>query len=547
MILTAVLALGLLQTPAPQPEAPSARIIGRVVAADTGKPIRWATVRTVSARGRQLVTATDPQGRFEFTALPAGTYRLDAAAERYLRMYLGGQPYTGLSAVIPRGVTVKDDESFQKADFALPRGSAIEGRLLDEFGDPAPGLVVHVSQLLYAGGRRRLMPVGNANLAQPTDDRGHFRIHGLSPGTYYVSAVSGAFAAQAETGGFAPTYYPGTADVTTAQPVRLALGQQLELTFPLVPARMARLSGRVVDAAGEPVSRATLTISTSDRLGISDFNITRGVTEPDGTFVFRNVPPGSFTLQAFGAQVSTAGNLGASEFGWLPLVVDGSDQQGLTIRVAPGPSLKGRVTVDDLSQPFDAKAAGVRVTALPVQFDSAPVGGGPPPYTLDEDGTFEVKNMSGRRVIRVSVQSPDWMLSRITRQSRDITDEPVDFGKGEIGDIEVVLTNRVTSITGTVADAEANPLSEYGVVVFATDPAKWTDRSRFVALGRPSQDASFMIRGLPPDEYFAVALPATQGSEWQDPDVLTMLQEGATRFFLGEGEQKALTLRILQP
>jgi len=547
MILTAVLALGLLQPPATQPEAPSARISGRVVAADTGKPIRWATVRTVSAQGRQHVTATDPQGRFEFTALPAGTYRLDAAAERYLRMYLGGQPYTGLSAVIPRGVTVKDDESFQKADFALPRGSAIEGRLLDEFGDPAPGLVVHVSQLLYAGGRRRLMPVGNANLAQPTDDRGHFRIHGLSPGTYYVSALSGAFAAQAETGGFAPTYYPGTADVTTAQPVRLALGQQLELTFPLVPARMARLSGRVVDAAGEPVSRATLTISTSDRLGISDFNITRGVTEPDGTFVFRNVPPGSFTLQAFGAQVSTAGNLGASEFGWLPLVVDGSDQQGLTIRVAPGPSLKGRVTVDDLSQPFDAKAAGVRVTALPVQFDSAPVGGGPPPYTLDEDGTFEVKNMSGRRVIRVSVQSPDWMLSRITRQSRDITDEPVDFGKGEIGDIEVVLTNRVTSITGTVADAEANPLSEYGVVVFATDPAKWTDRSRFVALGRPSQDASFMIRGLPPDEYFAVALPATQGSEWQDPDVLTMLQEGATRFFLGEGEQKALTLRILQP
>ena len=59
----------------------------------------------------------------------------------------------------------------------------------------------------------------------------------------------------------------------------------------------------------------------------------------------------------------------------------------------------------------------------------------------------------------------------------------------------------------------------YVVVIFATDPAKWTDRSRFVALGRSSQDGSFMIRGLPPDEYFAVAPPATQGSEWQDPDV----------------------------
>jgi hypothetical protein len=461
-------------------------------------------------------------------------------------MYLGGQPYSGLSAVIPRGVTLGEGEHFDRADFALPRGGAIEVRLLDEFGDPAPGLQVQLSQVEYAGGRRRLMPRGNAGTPARTDDRGFIRLHGLPPGAYYVSGLSGAFAEQAETGGFAPTYYPGTPDLSAATPVRLALGQELTIAFQLTPARMARISGRVVDATGAP-TRASVFLSSADSAGLSEFFVTRGESDPDGSFVFRNVPPGRFTLQAYGAQVvAGAGNLGASQFGWRPLVVDGEDQQGLTIRVAAGPSLTGRVGTDDVQgTPLDPR--DVRVTALPVQFDSAPVGGGPPPFSIEEDGRFEVKNLSGHRVIRVSVRSPAWMLKRITRMGRDITDEPVDFTKGDVDGVEVILTSRVTSVSGRVTDEKANPVSDYAVLVFAADRSKWTDRSRFIALGRPTQDGSFRIAGLPPDDYFAIALPAVQGSQWQDPDFLRTLEEVATRFLLGDGEAKTLTLRVVQP
>lgn len=339
MMLTMFFALTLVavegQVVAEQSAKPSAQISGRVVAADTGRPIRWATVRMVSERGRQFAATTDPQGRFTFNALPAGTYSLDAAAERYLRMYLGGQPYTGVSAVIPRRLMLKDGERFDKADFSLPRGGAIEGRLLDEFGEPAPGLVVQLSQLMYAGGRRRLMPTGPR--PEPTDDRGHFRLHGLSPGTYYVSALSGVFAEQAETGGFAPTYYPGTSDISGAQPIKLGLGQEImNLSFALTPARMARISGRVIDERGNPV-RGTLSLHVADSTGLTDFFMARGISNPDGSFVFRNVPPGNFTLQGFGSPPPGGPqNLGAAPFGWLPLVVDGNDQATLLLRVAFG-------------------------------------------------------------------------------------------------------------------------------------------------------------------------------------------------------------------
>lgn len=526
-------------------KTPSARITGRVIAADTGKPIRHALVWMVSQQGRQSATRTDAQGRYEFSALAAGTYRLDARADRYLRMYLGGQAYSGLSAVVPRGVTLRDGEQFDKADFSLPRGGAIEVRLLDEFGDPAPGLQVQLSQVQYAGGRRRLMPQGGPGTATRTDDRGFVRVHGLAPGTYYVSALSGAFAEQAETGGFAPTYYPGTSDLAAATPVRLEIGQELPLSFQLTPARMARLAGRVVDAAGAP-THASVMLSSADSAGLSEFFVTRGESEPDGSFVFRNVPPGKFTLQAYGAQVvAGAGNLGASQFGWLPLIVDGTDQPDLTVRVAAGPSLKGRVASDD-STGAPLNPRDVSITALPVQFDSAPVGGGPPPFAMQDDGTFEVKNLSGHRLIRVSVRNPAWMLKRITRMGREVTDEVLDFTKGDVDGVEVFLTDRVTAVSGRVTDDKGNPVSDYAVLIFAADRSKWTDRSRFIALGRPTQDGSFRVAGLPSDDYLAIALSAVQGSQWQDPDYLKSLEEAATRLLLGDGESKTLTLRLVR-
>ena len=69
------------------PKPPSGRIAGRVIAMDTGKPIRHALVWMVSPQGRQSAVRTDAEGRFEFPGLAAGTYRLDARADRYLRMY----------------------------------------------------------------------------------------------------------------------------------------------------------------------------------------------------------------------------------------------------------------------------------------------------------------------------------------------------------------------------------------------------------------------------------------------------------------------------
>ncbi|OFW08681.1 MAG: hypothetical protein A3H96_08415 [Acidobacteria bacterium RIFCSPLOWO2_02_FULL_67_36] len=545
VVLTCLVAFGApaaAQEP-PSVQPPTGRISGRVVAADTGKPIRWAVVRMVTPQGRQMPAATDAQGRFQYGALAAGRYTLDVRADRYLPMQFGGQPYDGRPGAKP--IDLGNGEQFDKADFAMPRASAVEGHVVDEFGDPAPNIFVQLSRLEYAAGRRRLMPIGGPNSQrQPTDDRGHFRVYGLQPADYYISALSGAFTEQNEVGGFAPTYYPGTPDVASAQRIRVGVAKDATgLTIQLVPAKTATLSGRMLDASRTPFGRGTITLSPSDRLGISDFMIARAITAADGSFTFRNVPPGSYTLQGFGRQVSSAGNLGASEFGWLLVSVDGVNQADLVLSVAKGPSLKGRIVLEETDGP-PLKPTEVNIGAVPVDFDSAPLGGGPPPSVMRDDWTFEVSNLSGHRVLRVATRSPAWSLKRVTLRGSDVTDTAIDFTKEDVEDVEIVLTSRAPSVSGAVTDESGKPSTEYSVVIFASDKEKWTDRSRFLVFARPSQDGRFKVPALPPEEYLAVALPFVQGLEWQDPDYLERLRPLATHFFLAEGEAKTLTLKM---
>src|SRR5262249_12509878 len=151
----------------------------------------------------------DARGRFEYTSLPAQRYTLQVQAQRYVTLEYG-QKRPGESGI---QIDLRDGGDF-RADMTLMRGSAIEGTVYDEFGDPAPGLSMWLGQRRYVMGRHRLAGGlgGGSLMAAPSDDRGRYRIAGVTPGDYYVWALSGVYTDANEVGGFAPTYYPGTAD-----------------------------------------------------------------------------------------------------------------------------------------------------------------------------------------------------------------------------------------------------------------------------------------------------------------------------------------------
>jgi 5-hydroxyisourate hydrolase-like protein (transthyretin family) len=521
------------------------RIAGIVTDATSGKPIRAAQVSLLAVSGAghrtERLTRTDARGRFEYLALVAARYSLRAQALRFIPLEYG-QTRPGASGT---EIEVRDGSEI-RADMKLARTSALEGTILDEFGDPAPDVVVQLAQRQFAAGRQRLMPVPG----QPpvTDDRGHYRVPGLSPGDYYLTALTGVYTHANDAGGFAPTYYPGTVDSGSAVPVSVPFGADAPtVTFALAPAKTFSVTGTMVGADGRPAGgRGTVWLVTPDRLKRPDFNIARGSTQEDGTFVLRNVPQGQYTLQGFApppppGPSGRGTNLGALPFGWLPVAVADTDVDGLVLRTSEGTTVRGRIITEESSGP-PLTANQVLVMTIPVEFDAAPVGGGPSPFEIRDDLTFELTHQSGLRRLFVMPRGP-WTLKKILLNGQDVTDTPIDLHEKNVDGVEVVLTSKLSRVSGVVTE-DKGPAADYAVVIFSSDPNKWIDRSRFVVFARPMPQGRFSTGPLPADDYLAVALPSASPQEIYDPEFLQSLRTLATSFTLNEGETKSLELKL---
>ena len=241
--------------PGQQAPVGTAVLRGVVVAADTGAPIRRAQVRA-SAPGAQetRTTLTDEQGRFELRELAGGRYTITATKGGFITLQYGQRRPSepGTPVDLAAGQTI------EKLVVGLPRGSVITGRIVDEFGEPLTGAQVRVLRYGYAAGARRLLPAGQSDR---TDDQGTFRVFGLPPGEYVVSATlnedralfrprAGGADDEATTG-YAPTYFPGTTNAGDAQRVTVGLGQEVSgIGFGLSLMPLAKVSGRVVGLAG---------------------------------------------------------------------------------------------------------------------------------------------------------------------------------------------------------------------------------------------------------------------------------------------------------
>jgi hypothetical protein len=142
---------------------------GRIVAGDSGKPLRRArvTIRATELGSEgQRTTSTSLDGRYEFKDLPAARYRVSVARSGYLSLD-HGQRRPG---EIGRPVQLADGQTLDKVDFAMPRMGIITGRVTDESGDPIEGVGVFAARLMFFEGQRRLVPISAGRIQ--TDDEG---------------------------------------------------------------------------------------------------------------------------------------------------------------------------------------------------------------------------------------------------------------------------------------------------------------------------------------------------------------------------------------
>jgi hypothetical protein len=521
----------------------TAVVSGRVTAASSGTPLRHAQVMlNAGDQPVRRATTTDAEGRYRFADLPAGRYFLTVNKPGYVSLQYGQRRPTEPGTAL----LVSDGQSVAGINLALARGSVIAGRVTDEFGEPIARAMVQALRYFYSpDGQRR--PQQNANAT--TDDLGQFRLFGLTPGEYIVSAsgqpggfVAGGPGVVDTSATYLTSYFPGTPNINDAQMIPVAAGQEVNAHFALSAGRLSRVAGTVVDSAGKPLANAMTTLQSPTGGFIG--GMSGGMTGPDGSFSLANVAPGDYVLNVQPIN-RPGGDAPIAESGSVPLTVGDGDIVNLRVTTSAGATVTGRVVFDGAAPRGNGPGGQVRVfpqtTGFGVQM-GVPIGSDS--GVVKDDGSFELKGVRGQVLFRVGT-GPAWALRSVSREGTDITDAPTDLtGPDGVSGVTIVLTDKLTDVSGQVSDNRGQPLKDFLVVVQPGEPKSSAALTRYLRTLRPEQDGRFRVRGLPPGDYFATAVESLEQGRQFVPDVQARLRDTARRFTVREGESVVLDLRL---
>ncbi|XXX77060.1 carboxypeptidase-like regulatory domain-containing protein [Sorangium sp. So ce134] len=365
--------------PAHKPEA-RPTISGHVYGTD-GNTIAGVTVvaSTFEIAGNVLSAAgsvkSDDSGRFELT-LPDGTYQLSASAEGY-------------------GTTSTTAHPGEAVSIVLPKSGVVEGRVLDERGEPVRRFSIDVLSAVTAE-TPATPPLFSRTFESPD---GSFRIEQLPSWEFTVRATAAEFA---------PAFSPLTA-------VRPGDVEKVDLTL----SKGCTLTGRAVDASGAPLQGvyvdAESLLVAGEMSNVAMEAAAQAQTEEDGTFSLPHVPTGTVVVRGYdGSNAVSSTEIEISS-------CDGV--QPVKLVMSPGGSLAG-VARDADGKPI----AGARLSLVhrPIGFVNT-VSDAEGRFHFDQvpSGPLRVMMRRGEQVVLVGVEIEEGKTIH-----RDIAFPP--RGEGEI-------------------------------------------------------------------------------------------------------------------
>jgi len=528
------------QGASPQAADKPGAIKGRVVAADTGAGLRRARVML---RGSESRPGTNPQtsqtnenGEYEIKDVKPGRYTLMVMRNGYVSQTYGQKSTDMMSAMMSpmqgTQLTVRAGETLSQVNFQLIRGGAVEGQITDQSNEPLSRVMVQLSRYRTMQGKRSLMPVSMGQ----TDDRGHFRLFEIAPGSYYLSASYASFGFPDGGGAFPPTYYPGALSPQEASKLQVAPAAEITgINMALTEAASFTITGKVMRGDGKPATGARLMSMRHPPEGFAMMFGGSGV-DPDGSFKLTNMLPGKYRLTT-----STTRD-GKQESGSVIVEVGSEDLQNVFIVLGNGADVSGKIVVEGQSaQPIEPRQ--IRVMLVP---DAGPMmggffGGGP--QETKDDLTFSQNVAEGSMRFNVNLPTGNFYLKSIRMEGRDVTDQAVEFKNNDrFHGVEVVISSQGGQLSGVVRKEEGGEvLRGATVVVFPSDPERQS-KSRFVKTVQTDQQGSFDAKGLVPGEYLVCALLNHEAGAESDVSYLKEIEKLGKRVELVAGAAKTQDL-----
>ncbi|HZI50570.1 MAG TPA: carboxypeptidase-like regulatory domain-containing protein [Terriglobia bacterium] len=565
-------------------QAQASSVEGIVTKPGGGEPLSGARV-TLLPLGTEpglekLSVVSQDDGSFSFSNVPPGDYTLRAESVRY-----GSAAYGQRQARGPgRTLTVNPAQRLAGIRIAMLPTGAIAGRITGMNGQPYVGAKVQAFQYEYRGGRRVL----GQWRAVWADDRGEYRLFGLAPGKYLVAATrdqarmvpaavmmdpNGA-AHQVDSGVHAsmvfqmesparnkvlddgtvlkeawmPVYYPGTIEARLATPIEVSAGTTMSgVHIAISPAPVRKISGQMIGSPGS-IPSATLTPESAE---IGFKNPTNSGSSDGSTFEFDGLSPGGYTLIARDPKTRTAS---------APLQIELADRdiENITLALVPGITVEGKVVVENAGQPPGTNP----LNRVLISLQQANREDSMEQFRPQSSGSFVAKDLiPGTYFVQLIDRSdeaseglsmvnfdPDWS----ERPSGSLFVKSVRLGQTEVTDgipitaatqerLEIVLTDALGSIDGTVADVRGALADATVVLVPAT-------ARRNLSLYRSTvTDAAgrFRLHRIVPGAYLLFAWDDVETGAWQDPEFLRPLESRGRSVQVQAGRNSMDTIPVI--
>jgi len=516
------------------------KVTGMVVNAATGAGIGKALVESPTTAG-QVSVLTGPDGHFEIDDVPDGAVNLVPRKPGYFNE----QELEQGGAAGPRMIQI--GESTPDILLRLFPEGVIEGRVLDEAGEPVEGASLQALVSQVREGRRRWEPAGGGS----TDDTGAFRLANLRPGQYVLFVNAGGSRGRKPGQNFdlvfAPAFYPGAYTQSEAVPISISAGQHAQADFSLKRQPGYMVTGVVTNLP--PGSGASLFAKPAGAANNANMVAQTGA-KPNGEFRLGPLPEGDYvlTLQAQNGQTAL----------WqeVPLVIGHADVTNLQLALEQPYEIPVQLTVvrtktagqsGDIEFVVDGPTSGR--TAGRHMAQGTPLGnisfhsedGSMQFVTLYEPADQQAEPLVVKGLRPGTYHMNSWGNGAFYVESArcggtDLLDAPLVLRSGaSTPPIQITMRDDVANLTVNCA---TDGKQQSCAVILA--PAHGEPRL-FYAWAASSAVAS----GLAPGDYRAYAFDNAAGLEYGNPEAMRDYLSKGQAFTLEPNDQKTISVEVI--
>jgi hypothetical protein len=495
-------------------------------ATETPSPLVNARLELVGAPKPLSVVRTDASGRFVFTGLPPGRFRLHVTKDGFIRQEY---PHAAMGAPgLP--IRLSSGQELRDVVFLMEPARSISGQVRDRLNAPISDIVVQALQRGFdVRGNRTLSLAASTT----TDDKGNYRLYWLDPGEYFISAIPPRTPATPAACEIGPTYFPGFGEIDDAKIIRLdSLRDANGLDFLLQAQCMIPVHGVVNSmATGRPVVTTLSLSAVEDGNGVARFQVRSTGESPlsRDNFTIPSVARGSYILSAVLGE-----ERGAKRIIVRPYSRDPGVQADLEL--SAGLPVRGRFFGVPAGTDFRATriALAEMDTALPQPEDAGVT-----------EGTFKIEGVQpGYYSINVSGLPEDLYVKAAVFGGADALEKPLTVVRGpDPEELAIQLGDDGGRLAGGVFDAGDRRYVGAHVTLIPSDRRSRLDLYR-TDVSR--EDGSFSLRGIAPGDYKLFAWMNPETNAYLNAEYMRYYEDFGTPVRIAPGENPPVSLRAIR-